>query len=181
MPESKPPGLRQRRNKTSTRAMLSSVVDHKVPPMPDAEEWLRLPPAEMAAAMAAGWKPRWAKPVVDWWENLWQSPMSNEFLPSDIGQLYLACYYLELSLDPTLKVPARLAAARQHEMCVKQFGLSPMSRRSLQWEVARADSATMDTEAKTQRRRSKADKDSSDDPRAHPESDDENPFKPRIA
>jgi len=182
MVASKPAETRQRRNKSSTRTVLSMDVDHGVPMMPPANEWIQ-PPAGLSKTEAREFsqKIRWSPHVVKWWQTIWSSPMSNEYHDSDNVQLYLAAYYLQLCVDPTLKPGERLQAARQHENCVKQFGLSPMSRRALQWEIAKADEATASGRERA-RRRAAADKargeahEAEDDPRENEDFDEPNPF-----
>lgn len=136
-PPPKDPGTRQRQNKASTRAVLSVVVDHGVPPLPPAGDWLGCPSSDESKSEAV----QWPKAVEVWWETIWTSPMSNEFHESDMPQLYLGAFYLAQVVDPWLKTTERLAAGKQHEAMVKNFGLNPMSRRSLQWEIEKVGEA----------------------------------------
>lgn len=83
----------------------------------------------------------WFEPVVQWWNDIWTSPMSNEFVDSDIHGLYLACYYLHESLNPWYKLTERLTAAKMFEATVKNYGLNPSSREQLRWSVAQGTAA----------------------------------------
>lgn len=134
-PHPKDPGTRQRTNKASTRAVLSAVVDHSVPPLPPAKDWIGDPSSDESGIVD------WSPAVKAWWETIWTSPMSNEFHDSDMPQLYLGAFYLEQVVNPWLKTTERLAAGKQHEAMVKNFGLNPMSRRGLQWEIEKVGEA----------------------------------------
>jgi hypothetical protein len=178
-PAPKNPATRQRRNKQSTNAKLSLVVNHEVPPMPDADDWIgqitssdgnEVPDAPV----------QWSDAVETWWESIWSSPMSNEYHDADIHQLYLACFYLQQTLNPYLKMSDRLNASKSYEATIKNFGLTPMSRRSLQWEIERSEEAL----AKGAKRRSRTPEADPapvpaggvDDPRLAADEDDKNPF-----
>lgn len=158
-PLPKAPEARSRGNKSSTRATLKPVENPDIPPMPPARFWLmsvdesvdpkqdpdtgkrkRGRPSELAPAPPPE-EPVWNPAVVAWWNDIWSSPMSQEFHESDVHGLYLACFYLHQTLSPWLKMADRLQAAGKYEAAVKNFGLNPMSRRSLQWEIAKVDEA----------------------------------------
>lgn len=153
-PPPKEASKRARGNKTSTKATLSTVVDHEVPPLPDPEHWLARPVINGQEVTFGGDDAPvdWSKAVKDWWITIWTSPMSNEFHESDTAQLHLACFYLHQVTNPYIKMAERLAAAAKHEACVRNFGLTPMSRRSLQWEIEKV------TEAEDRRKRRQSDK-----------------------
>lgn len=178
-PAPKPAGARQRRNKQSTNAKLSLVVNHDVPPMPEAKDWIgqitssdgnEVPDAPV----------EWSPAVERWWDDIWSSPMSNEYDDADIHQLYLACFYLQQTLNPYLKMSDRLNSSKSYEATIKNFGLTPMSRRSLQWEIERSEEAL----AKGAKRRSRTPESDPapvpaggvDDPRLAQDEDDQNPF-----
>lgn len=179
-PMPKNPATRQRGNRTATHAKLSLVVNHEVPPMPLAEDWLgRISSSDGQPVEDA--PVEWSQAVENWWESIWSSPMSNEYHDADIHQLYLACFYLQQTLNPYLKMSDRLNASKSYEATVKNFGLTPMSRRSLQWEIERSEEAL----AKGAKRRSRT-PDPADapavpasgveDPRLAEDEDDRNPF-----
>lgn len=127
-PMPKPPGLRQRRNKVSTRSVLPSeeqASKNKVPPLYKRERETE----------------KWHPMVIAWWQSIWKSPMAAEYLDADMrGGLYLLAELQQQrwsTVDP--KVLAALAAEiRQQEV---RFGLSPIDRRRLQWEVERGEQA----------------------------------------
>lgn len=118
-PLPKPLHMRQRRNKVVTAATL--VVDE--PHM----EWPKLPSGRK-------WHPR----VRRWWRMVGESPMADEYLPSDIeGLLILADLYdmYETEKDRDRKVKISLAIQRHRS----SYGETPLDRRRLQWSVKRDD------------------------------------------
>ena len=120
--------------------ILENQDEAKVPPMPDPEDWIQVPqsPAEEGEV---DFEPQWAKPVVKWWNDIWTSPMSQEFVESDIHGLYMACVYFHESLNPYYKVAERLKNAQAWETTIAKYGLTPTARESLRWQVAQGTQA----------------------------------------
>ena len=134
----KPAALRQRQNKTSTRAILSAeqAVTRRAPMLPKHREWNKLTRA--------------------WWTDVWHSPMASEFLESDIHGLHMLAELIDRFWEePTVSLSAEIRLQRQ---C---FGLTPIDRRRLQWEVERVEAVTR----KMQPLPSIALRDVADDPR----------------
>lgn len=105
-----------RRNASSTRATLSAVHDVEAPPLPPVREW--------------DWQ------TESWWRDVWASPMAPEYDDSDRhGLLMLAVLVDEFWKKPTWTTAAEIRLQRQ---C---FGLSPIDRRRLQWEIEKVDEA----------------------------------------
>jgi len=118
-PPPKRPELRQRRNKATTSAMLT--VD-----APKRKRAPRLPTVNGV---------EWHAMTRAWWHDVWHSPMAEEYLEADIHALFrLAVLVNEywLKLDPKLAAEIRLQQ--------QAFGLTPIDRRRLQWEVEKAES-----------------------------------------
>ncbi|QZD98844.1 hypothetical protein SEA_TRACKER_1 [Gordonia phage Tracker] len=138
-PAPKPASARQRKNKTSSNAVLRPVENPDIPPLPPAGDWLASQDEIAAGSPIADRE--WPKPVQRWWEDIWSSPMSSEFVDSDIHGLYLACFYMSQVLNPWLKMSDRISASKAYETQVRNFGLNPMSRRTLQWEIERSEEA----------------------------------------
>ena len=117
-PVPKPAATRQRRNKVSTAATLRD---------------------DGGVRRAPTLKPRqreWNPMTLAWWVDIWHSPMAAEFLKSDIHGLYLLADLLDRYWqDGDLKLAAEFNRQRA------AFGLTPIDRRRLQWEVERAESA----------------------------------------
>jgi hypothetical protein len=69
-----------------------------------------------------------------WWRDVWRSPMASEYLDVDRhGLLRLAELIEQFWRGPSVQLAAEI---RQQEA---RFGLSPIDRRRLQWEVRRAE------------------------------------------
>jgi hypothetical protein len=126
------PGLPKRnparRNKSTTRASLSSTHDVETPDLP------RQP---------GGWHPQ----TLSWWADVWSSPMAPEYDDSDQHGLFLLAVLVDAFwVTPSKELASEIRLQRQ---C---FGLSPIDRRRLQWEIERTDEA----QDKGRRRRSPA-------------------------
>lgn len=125
-PVPKPPNQRQRRNRTPGAGRLptaSSMADAPIPPLP---------------AREGGWRPE----VLEWWASVWRSPMASQYLDADVkGGLYLLADLHQARWlnrdDPKLLLQLVKAIERQEP----RFGLSPLERMRLGWEVEREESA----------------------------------------
>ncbi len=120
-PVPKDPKLRQRRNRVSTSAKLpTGGWVQGIPELPRRPD-----------------RRKWHKWTLGWWHLVWTSPMAAEYLESDVpGMIRLAVLIDDFNRvpDPNLAKEIRLQEQR--------FGLSPIDRRRLQWEVERVESAT---------------------------------------
>jgi hypothetical protein len=126
-PEPKHASVRARRNKTATRATLSKPNAAEAVPAPE------LPPiVDPETGEAVLWSPM----TLRWWEDLWASPMAPEYDDSDVHGLYV----LASLVNAFWRAPSSALAAeiRLQRQC---FGLTPMDRRRLQWEIERTDEA----------------------------------------
>lgn len=138
-PVPKPAHLRQRGNRTSTKATLpteQSSAKNVVPPLPKREK------------ATEKWHPR----VLEWWSSIWRSPMAQEYLgPDKLGGLFALAELHQRRWDnPDTKTLIALSA--EMRALGRDFGLSPMDRRRLQWEVDKGEQAE---ERNERRRRSK--------------------------
>lgn len=123
-PLPKHPSVRRRRNKSTSAATLTLVHDVEAPELPDTVTWL---PA-----------------TLDWWRDVWASPMAPEYDDSDRHGLFiLALLVNAFWTEPTKELAGEIRLQRQ------AFGLSPLDRRRLEWEVERGESAS---EKREQRR-----------------------------
>ncbi len=132
-PPPKHSSTRARRNRVAGAKQLQAVPDAEVPALPtDADiEWHPL--------------------TVKWWTDVWSSPMAPEFDSSDVHGLYvLAMLVNAFWLEPSQSLAAEIRLQRQ---C---FGLTPIDRRRLQWEVARGEKADEDTQQTRAARKPKA-------------------------
>ena len=120
-PMPKNPIIRQRRNRAASRAVLPAerLLIHQKPKLPD------LPDGKT-------WHPLTRK----FWRTIWSSPMSFEYLRADENALlrlvYLVnAFWLEHSLE----------GAKEIRLMEREFGLTPLSRRRLEWSVEQAEDA----------------------------------------
>lgn len=120
-PAPKPEALRQRRNRPTTRATLPAETEPREGPP-------RLP-------VHPGGK-GWHNMARRWWNDVWSSPMQYEFLRGDEP----AIFRLVLLVD-TFWRTQDLAVAREIRLLEREFGLTPLSRRRLEWSVAQAEEA----------------------------------------
>lgn len=129
--------------KKVTQTVLVNREDAEIPPLPDPHDYLPLPPGADEAEDDDFYDPEfdWAEPVKRWWEDIWTSPMSSEFVNSDIHGLYIACVYLHESLNPYYKLTDRLKAGSAWEATIKNYGLTPTARESLRWAVSQGEQA----------------------------------------
>ena len=127
-PLPKPLETRRRRNRSSTAARFTddgSARPKRRPELPRSMPWHTL--------------------TKSWWRDVWTSPMAPEYLKVDVHGLYrlamLVNRFWITGGDKELAAEIRLQG--------QLFGLTPIDRRRLQWEVARAE------EAEEQRKRRK--------------------------
>ncbi|MEW5810277.1 MAG: hypothetical protein AB1925_12570 [Actinomycetota bacterium] len=106
--------------------MLKPQTNPKVPALP---------------GRAASWYPQ----VRDWWRRAWSSPMVPEWTESDVDALYLAARLMQQFWDPECSPNVCRGLAGEIRQLLAQCGLTPMSRRSLQWEIERAEAAQEST------------------------------------
>jgi hypothetical protein len=114
-PVAKRPGQRRRRNRPQVAAVLPSLPVVAVPEPPEGL----------------------SEPMLGWWATVWRSPMAAMWVESDVFGLERLAGILEVALQGAAPA-ALLAEARQLE---DRFGLSPMARRRLQWQIGATDAA----------------------------------------
>ena len=121
-PTPKPAAIRQRRNKTTTAARFETAERPR------------------QSAPALGKHPvkgqKWDSRTRSWWREVWSSPMAKEFLHADTDGLFM----LAALVDQFWKAPnpALAAEIRLQRQC---YGLTPIDRRRLQWEIVRVEEA----------------------------------------
>lgn len=129
-PMPKPANLRQRTNKASTRTELAVTGGALV-------ETPKLPRCPNGG--------RWHTQAKAWWASVWTSPMAVEFLEGD----WPALFRLVVLVDVFWKDPSDLKVAGEIRLMEREFGLTPLSRRRLEWSVVQAE----DGKAKHEQRR----------------------------
>jgi hypothetical protein len=86
-----------------------------------------------------------------WWDDVWASPMAQEFDSSDVhGLVALAALVDDFWTAETPR--QRQMASQEIRLQGVRFGLSPIDRRRLQWEIEKTDEA----QQKGQKRRRQA-------------------------
>ena len=140
-----------RRNRSATRATLSREHDVKMPPLPE-----RAHRDDDGEDMVVGWH----EMTLAWWADIWSSPMAPEFEESDTHGLFL----LAVLIDDFWRKPSRETAA-EIRLQRQAFGLTPIDRRRLQWEIERVDEAQDQGAKRRAARREQAAKEPKPDPR----------------
>lgn len=130
-PMPKHSSTRQRRNTTATRATLKAAENPIVPPLPAHCEWH---PA-----------------VQEWWSDCWVSPMAPEWTTSDRHVLDLAARMMQTVWAENSSPGQRTMAAAEVRHLLRECGLTPMARRTLQWEIDRGEEAQQRTQARRNR------------------------------
>lgn len=93
----------------------------------------------------------WHDLTVQWWDDVWSSPMSDEWDDSDIHNVYfMAGLVDDYWCAETAK--QRKDAATEIRLQRADLGLAPYSRRRLEWAFETADEAKDRGEERRQRR-----------------------------
>lgn len=126
-PIPKDPKLRQNRNKHSTEAQL---IDGAALDSVDGGEIPDLPPKFDADGVETEWLPQTAA----YWKDIWTSPMRTEYTLADYHRMVV---YID-AFDRYWRKPNNATAAELRLQGVS-FGLTPIDRRRLQWEIKRSE------------------------------------------
>jgi hypothetical protein len=131
-PPFKPPGLRQRRNRTSTAATFEAGAAAKVDldKLDPNRPWHKLT--------------RWS------WDIWWASPMAVEWVDADVPGLVRIARLVDDFWHAETDVAAKLEG--QIRLSSTQYGISPISRRQLQWEIKRVEAVAAKPAATTRPR-----------------------------
>lgn len=74
---------------------------------------------------------KWHERTIAWWRAVWASPMASRYVSADVHALYIVVELLEqFWRGPTPEL------AREIRLSAQPFGLNPLDRRRLQWEIA---------------------------------------------
>ena len=73
--------------------------------------------------------------TVAWWETVWASPMASQFLSCDVPTLER----LADLIDRTHRGESGSRLLAEIRALEDRFGLSPLARRRLQWEMPSAE------------------------------------------
>lgn len=115
--------VRARANRASTAAKLTDGTKIIRPELP-------------ARVDRDGNDVRWQSLTVEWWNDLWASPMAAEYHSSDKHALFiLAALVDQFWSHPDQKLAAEIRLQRV------PFGLTPYDRRRLEWTIESASEA----------------------------------------
>lgn len=144
--------VRRRANKAATAAMLSdgrTVIRPDLPPRYERDE-------DTGERIEVGWDPA----TVEWWNDLWASPMAAEYHSSDKHALFiLAALVDQFWTNPDQKLASEIRLQRQ------AFGLTPYDRRRLEWTIESAEEAKDHGRARRESGRAAAQPKPGQDPR----------------
>lgn len=91
--------------------------------------------------------------AVAWWDNVWSSPMHYEYLIADAAAVFRMLLLTDKFWSPDVTITQRNNLSNSLRQLEIEFGLTPLSRRRLEWSVAQSEEAKARQE---QRRASKA-------------------------
>jgi hypothetical protein len=100
---------------------------------------------------------KWHAMAQRWWDEVWASPMSFEFLGGDEPALLRLVFLVDKFWRS-----GDLDIAREIRLMEREFGLTPLSRRRLEWQVAQTEEAKDKHEMRRSKRATVV---SGDDPR----------------
>jgi hypothetical protein len=122
----KDPRTRRRRNVSTTRRTLYLVANRPVPDLPAREDGVD-----------------WHERAKELWVKIWGSPMAAELEKPDVeGLILLIDLVHRYWIHPSNVLAAEI---RQQRMA---FGITPLDRRRLQWEIDRGEVAEQRTAAR---------------------------------
>lgn len=84
----------------------------------------------------------WPMFVKDWWCDIWSSPMAHVWTKSDYYGLVRGAQLLEVLVREGIS--AALDEEKELRALEDRFGLSPMARRRLQWELGQRTLAVVE-------------------------------------
>lgn len=128
----KHPTARARANRASTAATLSDGHDAIVPELPTRPAKVEVDEDGMERVVATGWHSE----TLQWWADLWASPMAAEYHSSDRHALFLLAVLVDdFWREPSTKLAAEIRLQRV------AFGLTPYDRRRLEWTIETTEEA----------------------------------------
>jgi hypothetical protein len=144
-PAPKPGSARQRKGSKSAVALVADP-DIEIPELPDRDI-------------------DWHYQTIEWWEDVWASPMAPEYDDSDIHSLYIMAVCVDdfwSARNPTERQKAS-AEVRLHS---QRLGLSPIDRLRLRWEIQKVEDGAARAAKRQAENRAISVAGDDDDPRA---------------
>lgn len=120
----KDPSVRRRTNKATTKATLRVMHDVKAPPLPEGD---------------------WHPMACEFWSDVWASPMAPELVKADIHGLYVLVALVDRFWSPDHDDARSYKLAAEIRMQRQAYGLTPLDRSRLHWEIDRGDQAEENT------------------------------------
>lgn len=146
----KDPSVRQRTNKSASRATLRELAPDEIdiPPMPPN---VRYSGEDFGPDCPTEFEVPWSSSAKRYWTRLWSSPMASEFHKmSDIEGLYRLLALVEMFWrKPSATLNSEIRLYEQ------QFGLNPLARRRLEWTIVGSERAQDEYADRTARRASR--------------------------
>ena len=97
---------------------------------------------------------KWRPETIAWWKDLWESPMAVEFIESDLHQLYILADLIDQFWRlPGKEVGKKKELANEIRLQRQCFGLTPIDRRRLQWEIEKGEAANVKGQKRRNERR----------------------------
>jgi len=78
----------------------------------------------------------WHTLTLRWWRDVWSSPLRHEFLRADLGALFRLAVLVN-----AFWLSAKLEIAKEIRLLEREFGLTPLSRRRLEWTITQTEEA----------------------------------------
>jgi hypothetical protein len=82
-----------------------------------------------------------------WWADVWSSPQCREYLRADLPALYRL-----VKLVDVFWKKGDLSVATEIRLLEREFGLTPLARRRLEWQVIQTEEALDKREIKRRNR-----------------------------
>lgn len=115
--------IRQRTNKSASRAILPAETN-------PIEDKPRLP------GNGKGFHPMARR----WWADVWSSPQRHEYLRADLPALFRLVRLVDVFWKG-MENGEGLAVAVEIRLLEREFGLTPLARRRLEWQVVQTEEA----------------------------------------
>ena len=122
-PVPKDPKIKQRRNKEITHGKF--VDDNPITDVPELPKRRR----------------KWRVETLAWWADVWASPMRDEYINADTHGLFVLADIVDQYWRASSKGENTTGLATEMRLQRQCFGLTPIDRRRLQWEIQRGEEA----------------------------------------
>ena len=108
---------------------------------------------------------KWHPMTESWWHDAWSDPMSAEYVKSDKHGFFMLAELVDRFWKLSANNPQRVKLMTEIRMQGQRFGLSPLDRQRLRWEVERGEEAAARTATRKQQRAATRARATATDPR----------------